>query len=238
MSERRRRQSPRGLRKGRSWLLERLDRGRGRGVRGRGRGELVGPLGAKTVGKELDDKDGEERDHGEGEGEGVVLEVVVETWRAELLDTRRQQVDEGGGDDNAGAKVLGKVKGFAVDMKAGYAAGKDGEERHHGRRDPNDKDGAHAETDGAGEVIAGSAALWLFVSHFEEPGCGRWIKERWVGWDGGEPSATEDEWVLLYVQQARIGGRGLRKVADQNEQIEQKLYQEQWMQVCRVRQRC
>ncbi len=36
---------------------------------------------------------------------------------------------------------------------------------------------------------------------------------------GGEPSATEDEWVLLYVQQARIGGRGLRKVVDQIEQL-------------------
>ncbi len=42
--------------------------------------KLVGELATNTVSDQLDDKDGEHRDHGESECEGVILEVGVETW--------------------------------------------------------------------------------------------------------------------------------------------------------------
>ncbi len=73
-------------------------------------------------------------------------------------------MDESGGDDDTGTKVLGKVKGLSVDGEARDSSCEDGEECDKGRGGPDDEDGTDTKTSRAGTVVHGTTALRL-VGH-------------------------------------------------------------------------
>lgn len=82
-----------------------------------------------SVDVELEDKEGEERGHHDDSGEGgvVVCEEVGETGVGEGVEGGRKEVDKGGGDEDACAKVLGDEEGFGRDGEPFDFFGDDGE---------------------------------------------------------------------------------------------------------------
>lgn len=70
---------------------------------------------------------------------------VASAW----VQPKRAHVDEGGGDDDAGAKVLGELEHEDGDVGPAEAAGDDGEEGTEDGGDEDDEDGGHSESEPA-----------------------------------------------------------------------------------------
>ena len=75
-------------------------------------------------------------------------------------------MDEGGSDNDTGAKVLCKVKDLLVYRKTWYSPCEDREEGDGGGGCPDDEDGTDAETGGAGTIVHGTGTLDL-IGHGE-----------------------------------------------------------------------
>lgn len=109
-------------------------------------------------GNELDQKGAEEGHQRDTKGVGVDLPSFTETRGGEALVGGLEEMDEGGRDDDAGAKVLCAEEDVGVDVKTVPATGEDGEEGAKGAGSEDDEDGGDAGAQVAVELVVGGTA--------------------------------------------------------------------------------